>query len=135
MTPPNMAHIGERYPAAVLAKTVRTPSGSTSSILVAGDAASLISLAQATTAAASESLPGVGSLPFFMANASSALKPTWRTALRSSLAKSDSRNSPGSSIAAARVLKASFLVSFTCVAIPPPVYWPYAVVSSSSSNE
>jgi hypothetical protein len=36
---------------------------------------------------------------------------------------------------AARVLKASFLVSLTCVAMPPPVYWPYADVSSSSSNE
>jgi hypothetical protein len=69
MTPPNMAHMGDTYPAAVLAKVVRTPSGSTSSIFVAGGRG-VVDLAwrDATTAAASRRCPGSGGLPFLAAN-------------------------------------------------------------------
>mmetsp|Transcript_892 Transcript_892/g.2932 ORF Transcript_892/g.2932 Transcript_892/m.2932 type:complete len:203 (-) Transcript_892:641-1249(-) len=136
MTPPNIAHIGETHPRDVFARSVSTPSGSTSSSFAPAGAAALSSFATATTAAASASSPGFGSSPpFDAANFSSAANPRCNAGDRSSLEKSDKRNSPGSAIASFSVLNFSVFVSFTCVAIPPPVYAPYDVVSSSSWNE
>ena len=52
------------------------------------------------------------------------------------MAKSLSRNSPGSSIASFSGLNASCFCSLTCVTMPPPTYAPKSVASqSASSNE
>mmetsp|Transcript_6111 Transcript_6111/g.20358 ORF Transcript_6111/g.20358 Transcript_6111/m.20358 type:complete len:203 (+) Transcript_6111:2148-2756(+) len=137
ITPPNMAAMGDTYPFAVLASVVTTAFGSTSSSFWSAGALALISFAIATMAAASSGQPGVGNdPPLDLTNRSSAVKPRCNTGPRSNFAKSLSRNSPGSAVACARVLNASFFCSFICVAMPPPVYGEKSVVSTPwSLNE
>uniref|UniRef100_A0A6B0U9T0 Putative secreted protein n=1 Tax=Ixodes ricinus TaxID=34613 RepID=A0A6B0U9T0_IXORI len=89
---------------------------SSSSTLAVVDA--FLSLARATTSAASALFQGPGSRPCFSRKACSAWNPRWNCAGRSILPKSDMTNS-GASRDTFRGLNLMSLGILTCVATPP----------------
>mmetsp|Transcript_2163 Transcript_2163/g.5330 ORF Transcript_2163/g.5330 Transcript_2163/m.5330 type:complete len:314 (+) Transcript_2163:2213-3154(+) len=140
-------------PAHVLANSVSTfSSNMSSSCFSAGGSDAFVSRHVATNAAASASSPGAGrrppAAPPPIASPaarrceryeSSARKAKWRRAGLVNLAKSQSRNSPGSLVAAASVLNDTVFGCFACVTSPPLSYGDrsehFMLPPSSTSNE
>mmetsp|Transcript_36362 Transcript_36362/g.102455 ORF Transcript_36362/g.102455 Transcript_36362/m.102455 type:complete len:295 (+) Transcript_36362:1360-2244(+) len=131
--PPKMAAMGDSWPEQVLEKALKTSSSSSSTR--AFPAWVHIAFAVFSSSAASSSEPGAGRRLCVALNWSRARNAQWSCPGRESLAKSQMRNSPGSSSAFSRGLKLSVLGSLTCTTRPPETYSGIPRVSQSSSNE
>mmetsp|Transcript_1642 Transcript_1642/g.4047 ORF Transcript_1642/g.4047 Transcript_1642/m.4047 type:complete len:430 (+) Transcript_1642:1975-3264(+) len=132
--PPNMAAMGLSSPEAQWASVRSTLSVSSPARTDSG-MVSLMPLASCSRRFASSALAGRGAWPFSASKAFRASMPTWMRGGRSNLAKSRSRNSPGSGTAASNVLNFRSLGSLNWVTRPPRWYCLKDEVSRSSSNE